>query len=228
MKKRWKLTAVIVAALVIALTVTGVVIASPWSNESAAGERGFGQGDGAARATATTATTLAPTAEPTTDPTTAPAAHTALAPADGELTQEEAEALVFLREEEKLARDVYTALYDMWGKNAFDNIAASEAKHMASVKTLLDSYGLADPVATDTPGVFVNAELQQAYNDLVAQGSQSLEEALKVGVTIEELDIADLQELLAMQPSADIAEVAQNLLKASQNHLAAFTRLLAA
>ncbi len=115
-----------------------------------------------------------------------------------------------------------------WGKKTFSNIAASEQRHMDSVKTLLDAYGLADPIGADTPGVFTNAELQAAYDALVAQGSQSLEEALKVGVAIEELDIEDLQALLAMSPSADITEVAQNLLKGSQNHLASFTRLLAA
>jgi hypothetical protein len=222
MKKRWKLTAGIAGALVIALTITGVVIASPWANESQARSGGFGQGYGAPGFAATSTTAGA------TGAAAAPEAHPSLPPSDGELTQEQAESLVFLREEEKLARDVYTVLHELWGKNVFKNIAASESRHMDSVKTLLDAYGLADPIATDTPGVFTNAGLQQAYNDLVAQGSRSLEEALKVGVAIEELDIADLQELLAMRPSADIAEVAQNLLKASQNHLAAFTRLLAA
>lgn len=223
MKKRWKLTAALAGAVVLAFVVAGVVLASPWSNDPPAQGVGLGQGYETAQAA------VSPTAvAPANDQTAAPGTHPVLPAADGELTQEEADALIFLREEEKLARDVYTVLYKKWGKNAFKNIAASETRHMDSVKTLLDAYGLADPVAIDTPGVFSNTELQQAYDTLVAQGSRSLEEALRVGVAIEELDIADLRELLAMQPNADITEVAQNLLKGSQNHLNTFTRLLGA
>lgn len=135
--------------------------------------------------------------------------------------------LVFLREEEKLARDVYTALYAEWKISAFCNIAISESRHMASVKTLLDRYELMDPSAVDEPGVFANTELQTLYDQLVTQGSQSLQEALKVGVSIETLDIGDLEELISVSTRADVKNVAQNLLRGSQNHLAAFSRLLA-
>jgi len=143
------------------------------------------------------------------------------------LSDAEKEALLFMREEEKLARDVYAALYTKWNIPVFSNIAASETRHMASIKTLLDRYGLADPVAVDTPGVFVNVELQAAYTQLVAQGSQSLMEALKVGVTIETLDIEDLEEVLTISTHPDVTQVAGNLLRGSQNHMEAFTRLMA-
>lgn len=224
MKKRWKVVAIVATALVIVLAIAGVVLAqSPWSDGSSAVAAGQGQGN-RVETTATTATAGAPAVSPATSEAHA----TVIAAATGDLTQEEADALVFLREEEKLARDVYLVLDEEWGKKTFSNIAASEQRHMDSVKTLLDAYGVADPIGADTPGVFTNAELQAAYDALVMQGSQSLEEALKVGVAIEELDIEDLQALLAMSPSADITEVAQNLLKGSQNHLSSFTRLLAA
>jgi hypothetical protein len=82
-------------------------------------------------------------------------------------------------------------------------------------------------VGTDTPGVFVNADLQAAYYALVAQGSQSLEEAYRVGVAIEEMDISDLEEFIAVSTHRDVTRVAGNLLSGSENHLAAFTTLLA-
>ena len=130
-----------------------------------------------------------------------------------------------MREEEKLARDVYNAFYDRYGLRVFSNIAASEQAHMNAVLTLLNRYGLADPAAT-TPGVFNNADLQALYDDLIAQGNQSLTEALRAGVLIEETDIADLQDGLALTTHADLRAVYANLLRASQNHLRAFSRQL--
>jgi len=53
--------------------------------------------------------------------------------------------LTYIREEEKLARDVYLYLYDMWGSSIFDNISVSEQAHMDAIKTLIDRYGLDDP-----------------------------------------------------------------------------------
>jgi hypothetical protein len=145
----------------------------------------------------------------------------ALLPAPADLSQAEAEALLFMREEEKLARDVYAALYQTWGLPVFENIQASEQMHMDSVKTLLDVYGLADPASAQA-GVFTNPDLQALYDQLVAQGSQSLAEALKVGGAIEEIDILDLQQRIAATDNADILQVFNNLVAGSENHLRAF------
>lgn len=147
-------------------------------------------------------------------------------PADpGELTEAEQEALIFMREEEKLAHDVYLAMYELWGMPIFRNISSSEQSHTEAVKTLLDGYSVSDP-ASDKLGVFTNPDLQILYNDLVAQGSQSLAEALRVGAAIEEIDILDLQERLAQTDNADIQHVFNNLLQGSNNHLRAFTSTL--
>ncbi|HNF94680.1 MAG TPA: DUF2202 domain-containing protein, partial [Anaerolineales bacterium] len=129
-------------------------------------------------------------------------------------------ALLFMREEEKLARDVYNQMYALWGQPVFQNIAASEQTHTDEIKLLLDRYGLADP-ALD-PGQFTDANLQALYNQMIAQGSVSLTEALNVGVLIEQTDIADLQARLAQTDNADIQLVYTNLMNASYNHLAAF------
>jgi hypothetical protein len=137
-----------------------------------------------------------------------------------ELNADEAAALLFMREEEKLARDVYTKLYEVWGLPTFQNIAASEQAHMDEIALLLTRYNLTDPA--QAPGVFTDAKLQDLYNALVAQGSQSVAEALKVGGAIEEIDILDLQTRLTTTDNADIQQAYNNLMNGSYNHLRAF------
>ena len=125
-------------------------------------------------------------------------------------------------EEEKLARDVYSYLYQQWNLAIFNNIASSEQHHMDSIRELLVRYDLEDPSSAQA-GVFGNADLQALYNQLIAQGSQSLEAALLVGGAIEEIDILDLQERLAQTDQADIQLVFESLLNGSSNHLNAFS-----
>lgn len=142
-----------------------------------------------------------------------------------ELSTEEVESLIFTREEEKLAYDVYVTLdgYDYVTVQNFINIAAAEQTHTDSVKILLDKYELTDPVAEpQTIGKFENQALQQLYDDLVVQGSDLIA-ALQVGCLIEELDIRDIAEDLANNvDNEDIRYVYENLLKGSRNHLRAF------
>ncbi|HMV28271.1 MAG TPA: DUF2202 domain-containing protein [Anaerolineales bacterium] len=137
------------------------------------------------------------------------------------LSEEEIAGLLFMREEEKLARDVYNQLYTIWGQPIFKNIAASEQTHMDQIKILLDRYGLTDPALA--PGQFADPTLQALYNQLLAQGSLSLADALNVGALIEKTDIVDLQAHVAQTDQADIQLVYNNLMNASYNHLAAFT-----
>jgi hypothetical protein len=143
----------------------------------------------------------------------------------GELSAEESAALLYMREEEKLAHDVYVTLSAQWGLPVFQNISLSEQSHADAVKTLIDRYGLQDPAST-TVGVFTNPDLQALYNDLIARGGQSLAEALKVGAAIEEIDILDLQKRLTETDNADIQQVFNNLMTASYNHLRAFANTL--
>ena len=140
---------------------------------------------------------------------------------DGEiLTSEEEAGLLFMREEEKLARDVYRVLYEKWELGVFDNIAQSEQRHMDAVLYLIGKYNLADP-ALD-PGIFQNEELQALYDDLVDKGLKSIVDAIEVGVIIEETDIADIVALLDQTDKNDIIRVYTNLLDGSHNHLDAF------
>lgn len=140
------------------------------------------------------------------------------------LSELERDGLIFMREAEKLAYDVYTTLGKKWSDQRFQNIPRSEASHTESVRVLLEKYGLDDPNATRAAGVYANAELQQAYDALVAKGEQSLVDAFKVGAEIEELDIADLQRLLNDVLSEDIRLVYDELLRGSRNHLRSFVK----
>ncbi len=110
------------------------------------------------------------------------------------LTAEEIDGLRWMREEEKLAHDVYVALGETWGIRVFENIAAAETTHGEAIKTLLDRHGIADPAAGQPVGAFTDPELQALYGDLVARGRTSLVDALTVGALIEELDISDLRD----------------------------------
>jgi hypothetical protein len=127
-----------------------------------------------------------------------------------------------MREEEKLARDVYLTLYEQWGMPIFENIARSEATHMEAIKSLLDRYGLPDPVEGKAVGEFADQMLQELYDQLVEQGRQSLSDALRVGAAIEEIDIIDLAQYIAQTDRADIQRVYENLTKGSRNHLRSF------
>lgn len=142
------------------------------------------------------------------------------------LSAAEIEGLIFMREEEKLARDVYLTLYEQWNTAIFQNIAESESAHMNAVLTLLTQYEIEDPVGDKAIGEFQNDDLQTLYDQLVAQGSQSLSEAIKVGAAIEEIDILDLEEYIAQTDQADLIAVYENLVKGSRNHLRSFTETL--
>ena len=149
-----------------------------------------------------------------------------LNPAVTGLTSEDAAGLIFMKEEEKLARDTYLALYDVWNLSIFQNISNSEQTHTDAVGVLLDQYGIADPSSSNEAGEFTDAKLQNLYNQLVAQGSISLSDALKVGATIEEIDIIDLSEYIAETDVNNIILVYENLMKGSRNHLRSFVATL--
>ncbi|MGB7328474.1 MAG: DUF2202 domain-containing protein, partial [Rubripirellula sp.] len=74
----------------------------------------------------------------------------------------------------------------------------------------------------DQPGVFAYADYQRLYESLVASGSRSPLDALKVGAKIEEMDIADLRQMLNQTNDQQVRQVLQHLLQGSQNHLRAF------
>lgn len=145
---------------------------------------------------------------------------------NGTLTEEEVAGLLFMREEEKLAHDVYMTLYELWGQPIFNNIAASEQIHTDTVKFLLDKYEIPDPAEVSPLGQFSDQDLQALYDQLVEMGSASLADALTVGTAVEEIDILDLEKYLAQTESVDLIQVYENLLAGSKNHLRSFVSSL--
>ncbi len=135
------------------------------------------------------------------------------------------ELLLYLIEEEKLAHDVYTAMFQKYGANVFGNILESETTHQERVLTLLQARSIPDPRSSEL-GVFKDQGLQALYDQLVEQGNISVTEAYKVGVAIEEKDIADISTQLATATDEDVVSTLEFLRSASENHLRAFNRQL--
>jgi hypothetical protein len=142
-----------------------------------------------------------------------------------ELTDSELASLLKMKEEEKLARDVYTTLYKKWGSQVFSNISKAENNHLNAIVLLLQSYGVTD-ISIGKAGEFEDAAVQTLYNDLVAKATVSIEEAFKTGALIEEMDIKDLREALGTTTNDNVILVFDNLMKGSRNHLRAFNRQL--
>lgn len=156
---------------------------------------------------------------------------TAAAPTPGAMTSAPSSALsdaeraavLRLREEEKLARDLYLVLGASSGDRRFTRIAQSEQRHMDLVGSLLQRYGLADP-ARPTPGEFQDPELQALYDRLERDGAPSPAAAIAQGVIVEETDIADIDAQAGDIRHPDVAEVFAVLREGSVRHLAAFRR----
>jgi hypothetical protein len=142
------------------------------------------------------------------------------------LSAQEKQDLLWMREEEKLARDVYQVLYAVWKLPAFNNIAKSEQNHMDLCKVLIDRYGLTDPITSNKVGDFNSPVLKTIFNTLVLFGINSVLHAEVVGNFIEDLDIVDLRHAMAAADNRDLNTVYQNLCLGSRNHLRNFYKLL--
>ena len=144
-----------------------------------------------------------------------------------DLSDIEEKALLFVREEEKLARDVYIYLDSRYGNetNIFGNIQKAEQTHTDSIKILLDRYNLDDPMTNDADsklGIFQNSELQKLYNDLTSKGAISKIDAIEVSLTIEDLDIRDIENYIAQSDNQDIKTIFESLVKGSEHHMKSF------
>ncbi|MFA5010790.1 MAG: DUF2202 domain-containing protein [Ignavibacteria bacterium] len=136
----------------------------------------------------------------------------------------EEKEMLYMIEEEKMARDFYVTLFDKWGLRPFGNIKKAEQRHMDAIESILNKYGIANPVSGLKTGEFKNEKIKNLYLSLIEQGNKSALDALKAGAEIEEVDIKDLMEAVKNTDNKDIAIVYNNLQRASENHLRAFTR----
>lgn len=142
-----------------------------------------------------------------------------------ELSDQEIEDLKYVREEEKLAHDVYTRLSQEYDIRVLENVASSEQRHTNAVETLIEKYGLEDPYDEEL-GTFEHEEISEMYDKLVGEGLESETAALKVAAEVEEIDIVDLDKKIENTDNEDITQVYTNLRKGSERHLSAFDRQL--
>lgn len=143
---------------------------------------------------------------------------------DANLNQADIDALLFMLEEEKLARDTYIFLYDVWNQNIFSNISNSEQSHINAVKTLLDANQVNYTILQE--GKFENQDLQNLYDKFIKDGVASINAAFIIGATIEDLDIADLDTFISNATSPSLVEVFESLQCGSRNHLRSFNAQL--
>lgn len=144
------------------------------------------------------------------------------------LSSDEIASLAAIREEEKLARDVYTYFQYRWGQNIYIQLSDAEQSHMDAVLLVLNKYKLPDPSAGLGYGEFRNPVFQPLFDQLCDQGYASNTNALAVSVAIEEMDIRDINNALKMTDNQDITLVYKNLVRHSRNHLRSFYSSLVA
>jgi hypothetical protein len=143
-----------------------------------------------------------------------------------ELTSAEQELILQQLEQEKLLRDVYNRLNEKWQQPLFQKIPHDEQRHNVGIKALVTKYQLTDPTTDKAVGVFTREPMTQFYNDWITQGSVSLNEALMVGVALEEKDVVTLEQAIAATDNFDVQLVFKQLLKGSKNHLRELIKLL--
>jgi len=174
--------------------------------------QGQGAGPGSGQGYGTGPGTVAPVLLPQTDATP--------------LSARERADILFMREEEQMAHDLYTRWAGMYTVPVFSNIAASETQHINEVRLLMDRYGLSDDLAGNASTGYRNATIQSLYISLAKQGDASLNGAFEAGLAIEDQDIADLDRALAGTPRPDVIQVWTNLRQGSMNHRSSFLRQL--
>ena len=142
------------------------------------------------------------------------------------LAATEAADILYMREEEQMAHDLYTRWAGMYEVPVFSNIAASETQHISEVGLLMDRYGLPGDRAGNASAGYRNTTIQSLYTALAKKGDASQIGAFEAGLAIEEQDIADLDHTLAGTTRADVIQVWTNLRLGSENHRNAFLRQL--
>ena len=132
--------------------------------------------------------------------------------------------LIRLYEDEILAHDLYTELArshpDLM---PLRNIPRSESVHRNVMEGVLKARGIAIPNPPDGRK-FATEGLDETFNQWLTEGRKSAKDACRVGVRLEEHDIAELRAAAKATPA--LAATLSNLERASGNHLRAFHRNL--
>lgn len=142
--------------------------------------------------------------------------------APGDVDQQTLDDISYSFEEERMARDLYTALDEAWGTRQFAQIAEAEQRHMDALTGQMDRLGMMRAAVVPEPGVYTIDEIQALYDGWLGRGLTSEREALVVGIELEERDIADLEDIIARTEDPELVETYEYLLSGARNHLEAF------
>lgn len=212
--RHWGILAGVVILVILLVVVFGTGPVTPARNAGPGAGYGQGQGYGQVQPAGTGAGTGAGGINPTLVPMTGSVP----------LTDTETAYILFMREEEQMAHDLYARWAGMYAIPIFANIADSETMHAYEVQLLIDRYGLSDRRIGDASTGYTDPVLQSLHDTLAAKGDASLNGALEAGLAVEERDIADLDMAIANTTRPDIIQVYSNLRQGSENHRSAFLR----
>ncbi len=166
-----------------------------------------------------------------------------LSSTDLNLTDEQKYAIAYMWNDEKMAHDLHLALYNKFpNQNVLYTIATrAEATHESIVENLAKTYDInitnyqngygthysAEDLDKYGEGEFFIPTVQQTYDTLYNQGSDSEIDALKVGCMVEVVDVDDLNKYLdVVKDKPDIVTAFENLRSGSYRHYWAFDRAL--
>lgn len=163
------------------------------------------------------------------------------------ISENEISHLIYMREEEKLARDVYISLGMAYpNTKIFGNISVAETQHACKVCETLNRFDIEDPVTNDNVGIFPDDAFGDyftyKYQSLISEGLTSKLDALYVGALIEELDMKDIKTCpdlivntvefiknsddcgLISTKNPAIKSLYHNLIEGSESHLRSFVK----
>ena len=142
------------------------------------------------------------------------------------LTPNEIQWLIYIREEEKMARDLYIGMYNSWGLSIFKSISEEEQEHINAMLELFKMYSIVDPLAGDVPRNYTNQHIANLHTSLLTQGMQSNKDGLKACALQEEISMQDLDLAMKSTQQQAINKVYSELQRDSINHLRSFIHSL--
>jgi len=142
------------------------------------------------------------------------------------LSDQEGADILFMREEEQMAHDLYSRWAGMYPLPVFSNIRDSETVHIYEVQLLMDRYDVPSERIGNASSGYYNPVIQSWYEAFSSQSDTSQTDALEAGVTIGQEDIADLDAAIGHTSRPDILQVWNNLRQGSMKHESAFLQAL--
>lgn len=132
-------------------------------------------------------------------------------------TEKEISAITNLIGKEKIAKDVYENFYAQYQNNLFGNIAKRKQKHIDIWKNILAKQN----ITVDENDAL--AETENLKNQLISEGIDEVS-ALKTAVKIEEMNLADIGNLIWTTSKKNIRTDAYGVECGTRNHLFVFYR----